>query len=172
MDLFAEVLAEPENAFASTLEKLALKKSSNNELYEYIGNEFKEKLKTPDFRSRNAEHVKNNENKKLDTSVDALRSKYKWLKNQWTAKTDRAKNGSGLDPDKEPKWYQLLNPIFSESHTPLNLSSSGKDAYSDSSDSSEEETAATDGTTKTKTNMKFLERKQKWYCRRIRKPKR
>ena len=134
LDLFAEVLAEPENAFSSTLEKLALKKSSNNELYECIGNEFKDKLKTPDFKIRNAEYVKTVKNDKLDTSADALRSKYKWFKNQWTAKTDRAKNGSGLDPDKEPKWYQLLNPIFSESHAPLNLSSSSKDAsYSEHS---------------------------------------
>ena len=51
------------------------------------------------------------------------------VKIQWTAKTDRAKNGSGLDPDKEPHWYRVRNPIFSETHAPLNLSSSSKDAH-------------------------------------------
>ena len=36
VEKFAEVLADPANGFAFALDKLALKKSSNNELYEHI----------------------------------------------------------------------------------------------------------------------------------------
>ena len=32
LDCFADVLADPENSFAASLDKLALKKSSNNEV--------------------------------------------------------------------------------------------------------------------------------------------
>ena len=64
---------------------------------------------------------------KLDTSVDKLRIKYKWSKQEWAAKTRRAKNGSGLEPDQEPQWYKVLNPVFAETHRPLNLVSSAMD---------------------------------------------
>ena len=49
------------------------------------------------------------------------------------------KNGSGLDPEKEPHWYQILNPVFAETHKPLNLVSSAAETsfvnenFSDSS---------------------------------------
>ena len=33
LDCFADVLADPENCFAASLDKLALKRSSNNEVY-------------------------------------------------------------------------------------------------------------------------------------------
>ena len=34
------------------------------------------------------------------------------------------KNGSGLNPEKEPHWYQIINSAFAEMHKPLNLVSS------------------------------------------------
>ena len=36
-------------------------------------------------------------------------------------------NGSGLDSEEEPHWYQVLNPFFAETHKPLNLVSSAAD---------------------------------------------
>ena len=36
LDAYADVLADPEISLAATLDKLALKKSSNNEVFEYI----------------------------------------------------------------------------------------------------------------------------------------
>ena len=35
-ELFADVLADEDNQFAASLEKLALKKSANNELFDHI----------------------------------------------------------------------------------------------------------------------------------------
>ena len=47
-----------------------------------------------------------------------------WLKTEWGKHTRRAKNGSGLEPEEEPRWFQILNPVFAETHQPLNLVSS------------------------------------------------
>ena len=40
LDLFAEVLVDPESNFAIPLEKLALKQSANNEIFEHIKSTF------------------------------------------------------------------------------------------------------------------------------------
>ena len=40
LELFAEVLADPENNFAISLEELVLKKSANYELFKHIKNTF------------------------------------------------------------------------------------------------------------------------------------
>ena len=55
-DLFVDVLAEPENNFAFTLEKLVLKKSSTNEVFEHIQREykwFKQELSSKTTRAKN-----------------------------------------------------------------------------------------------------------------------
>ena len=46
---YADVLADPENYFAATLDKLALKKSSNNEVFEHIQKELAAKIETEDL---------------------------------------------------------------------------------------------------------------------------
>ena len=40
---------------------------------------------------------------------------------------DRCKNGSGLAPEKEPSWYNILNPIFSEKDENLHLAEGNED---------------------------------------------
>ena len=60
----------------------------------------------------------------MGISIEKLRQKYKRFKTEWINKTNCAKNGSGLDPEKESHWYQILNPVFAETHKPLNLVSS------------------------------------------------
>ena len=49
MELFAEVLTDDEDNFAFSLEQLALKKSSNNEVFEHVKITFDKALKTPEF---------------------------------------------------------------------------------------------------------------------------
>ena len=39
-ELFAEILADPDDGFAQSLERLALKKSSNNEAFRHVQCEF------------------------------------------------------------------------------------------------------------------------------------
>ena len=67
LDVYADVLADPENSFAATLDKLTLKKSSNNEV---SNNEYFKRTPT-----------------KLDISIEKLRQKYKWFKTEWTNQT-------------------------------------------------------------------------------------
>ena len=33
--------------------------------------------------------------------------------------SDKAKRGCGLAPGKEPKWYKILNPVFTETNEDL-----------------------------------------------------
>ena len=92
LEIFADVLAEPENCFAVTLEKLALKKSSNNEVFDHIQNAFVSEMAREEFQLRNKEHFKDKRITKLDTCIEKLHIRYKWLKSEWSAKTTRAKN--------------------------------------------------------------------------------
>ena len=59
-ELFAEVLADPESNFAISLEKLALKKSANNEIFEHIKNTFEIEMDNKIFKRNNADQVKGN----------------------------------------------------------------------------------------------------------------
>ena len=47
-------------------------------------------------------------------TLEKFRRKYTTLKAEWRKISDRCKNGSSLAPEKEPSWYEILNPIFSE----------------------------------------------------------
>ena len=52
LDAYADVLADPEKFFASTLDKLVLShKSFNNEIFEHIQKELAGEMETDDFQS-------------------------------------------------------------------------------------------------------------------------
>ena len=72
----SEVLADPENNFAISLEKLTLKKSVNNEAFEHIKKTFEMEIDSEIFKQNNAGQVKGNATE-LDTSIHKLRQKYK-----------------------------------------------------------------------------------------------
>ena len=85
---FAEVLVDPVNGFAFRLDRVALKKSSNNEVYEHMRKIFYEELTIKDFIEINEKNnFKDKERvkgyKKLDTSITRLRIKFNSLKSGW-----------------------------------------------------------------------------------------
>ena len=90
LNILAEVLADEANQFCSSLEKLALKKAANNEVFEHILTELNKTMCDESSLKFN----KNGKKKidKLDLCIEKLRVKYKWLKSEWLAKTKRAKN--------------------------------------------------------------------------------
>ena len=45
----------------------------------------------------------------LDTSVEKVRKSYTNLKTEWWRISERSKNGSGLAPEYELRWYQHIN---------------------------------------------------------------
>ena len=55
IEKFSEILADPTNNYAASLEKLVLKQPSNNELFEHIKNTFDEELNDREFKLMNIE---------------------------------------------------------------------------------------------------------------------
>ena len=128
--LFAMILANDDDGFCYALETLALKKKTNNEVFEHIKSKFEARLSEEEFHETNVVENFTSRRKtfeKLNTSVEKLRRKYANLKTKWKDQQDQAKRGSGLASEDEPGWYQHLNPIFSDTNVEINLSSSGND---------------------------------------------
>ena len=73
LELFAEILADPENNFAISLEKLTLKKSAINEVFEHIKNTFEMEKDNEIFKQNNAAQVRDNSAK---IRIHKLRQKY------------------------------------------------------------------------------------------------
>ena len=55
LEEFSKIFADDENAFAVSLEKLALKKSANNEEFSQIKIAFCQALRDPDLKKKNGE---------------------------------------------------------------------------------------------------------------------
>ena len=131
-DIFAEILSDPDNGFAESLQKLALKKSSNNEVFIYIQQEFINALRLDLFKEINEKKFQDKNGivlkyTELGIDIDKLRVKYKALKQEWSRIRDSIKNGSGLSFDTEPRWFKHLNPVFCEANETIILSSSAAD---------------------------------------------
>ena len=62
-ELFPEFLADRKNNFAISLEKLALKKFSNNEVFKFFKNYFEIEMDNKIFKQNNAGQVKSNATK-------------------------------------------------------------------------------------------------------------
>ena len=125
----SEILADATNNYAASLEKLALKKSSNNELFEHIKNTFYEELNDREFILMNIEKNFTTDghpipHKILDTLIERLRNKYKVLKQEWPKIITRTESDSGLSPEKEPVWFKHVDPVFCETNEKIKLTAS------------------------------------------------
>ena len=85
IEKFSEILADPTNNYAASLEKLALKKLLNDELFENIKNTFDEELNDREFKLMIIEKNFTKDghpipHKTLDTSTERLSIK-PWNKN-------------------------------------------------------------------------------------------
>ena len=114
--LFANIIVNEGNAVP--LEMLAIKRSSNEELFCHIKAEFDKQIKALAYKQKYAP---------LDTSIAKLRKKYSNLKLEHSKITKRIKEGSGRAASMEPKWYHVLNDVFAERCADLNLRSSAND---------------------------------------------
>ena len=52
---------------------------------------------------------------------------YTSFKADWRKILDRAKRESELAPGKEPKWYKVLNPVFTETNEDLEITRNSAD---------------------------------------------
>ena len=88
LERFAIALADEDNSFAVILEKLALKKSSNNKVFLSVKKVFDKEFRHPEFKLLNDQYFKKKGGTflkyyRLNTSVEQLRKKCQNLKNEW-----------------------------------------------------------------------------------------
>ena len=119
VEKFTEVLANPVNGFAFCLDRLASKKSSNNEVYENMTKTFDEKLAKKELIETNEENNfkdkgKVKDYKRLDMFITRLRNKFKSLKSGWCKLHSRIKRRSDLATSNELLWHMdqiLVRPM-------------------------------------------------------------
>ena len=108
------MLSDEENCSALNLEKLALKKLPNNNVFIYIKEFLDLILQDKSFWDRN--NRKNFVFKdgttvqylSLDTSIEKLGRKYANFKTEWHKLRDQVKNGSGLSPKNHDGTITLI----------------------------------------------------------------
>ena len=122
LSAFVQVLVEYK--FVQTLEQKALKKSANIEVFKEVLPLFKGEIEKEDFIALN--ETKNFTRKGVVVSyapllydATTLQGKYKDLKTRWRNITTSARRGSGEEGATDATWYQLLNPILSETNGDL-----------------------------------------------------
>ena len=82
------MITDEQNSFALSLEKLAVKKLSNKEVFNCIKKVLeKKKIKSSNFKERTEEYLKSKKGllaryEALDTSLDKLRKEYANLKSE------------------------------------------------------------------------------------------
>lgn len=79
---WTRVKRQKDSPWAVTLETMALKKTANENVFEKIREEFKDSLAGEDGSDV------------YPFSIDQLRRKYKWLKNEWKTINDKHQNQS------------------------------------------------------------------------------
>ena len=131
IELFARVIADPCADYINTLEKKALKKEANAEVFESVLADFQRELEDENFSYENERNDFLDKNgaslpyEPLELSVAALQFKYKKFKAKWTSMTCDARGGSGLKGTADEGWYTILNPVSSENRASLDTVASG-----------------------------------------------
>ena len=144
--------------FALVLETMALKKTANESVFNNVREEFEDMLVAEGINAASEDY---------SFTIDQLRQKYKWLKKQWKAihasNTIRSGSGLGAKDTETSYWYDLLDPIFTESVDSFTeISSKAEDLNSvdsDNLDSDEESSVALSSISE-----KQSERANNWQC--------
>ena len=103
--LFVEILINKEFNFADCLERLALKRSANEEVYKEILQLFQEEMNKEDFLQRNTIFGKGKfEPFQVDT--EKLQAKYNAMKRKWH--------------QSNPEWYKNIDSILGDTNTDFN----------------------------------------------------
>ena len=145
VEVYAIILGDSEHSFALNLEKLAMKKRSNKEMFLHIKKYLDKSFKSEEFIARNESnnfkakdgHVIDYE--PVDTSVIKLRKKYTNLKTEWRKLNEKIKAGCHILPSRLPKWFHHLNEIFVKIKEELGITSdSGQNKQNEETDDEEE----------------------------------
>lgn len=124
--LLCEIVVDPSNNFLNTLETRALKKLPTKEVFQSILVIFLKEIENDEFIEVNASNFTlKRPFKPLEIDVSKLQAKYNHIKSMWRKYFDRQRNGSGLSPEKMPKWYDVINPYLADKNQGLDDIASG-----------------------------------------------
>ena len=68
------------------------------------------------FKSLNREGLKKKKTLRLQLDAKKLQVKHNNIKQQWRKLRDRQKHGSGLAPTKYRDWFEIINPVLSDTN--------------------------------------------------------
>ena len=113
-------MIDEEFNFVDFLERRALKRSANKEVYKEILQLFQEEMNKEEFLQRNAKNVGKGKYEPLQVDTEKLQAKYNAIKRKWCEIKDRPRKGSGLAPISNPEWYEKIDSILGDINTELN----------------------------------------------------
>lgn len=135
--LLCEILADPTNNYLATLEAKALKKAPTKEVYSAILEDFIQILMSSEFVERNEKHFSDKKPfSDINLDTKRLQIKYNNIKSSWKIISNRQKHGSGLSPEKLPRWYEIINQSLADKNEGLDdIASCPADTYFNENDS-------------------------------------
>ena len=127
--LFVEILIDEGFNFEDCLERRALKRSANEEVYKATLQLFQEEMNKEEFQQRNAKNFGKEKYEPLQVDVKKLQAKYNAIKRKWLKIKDQPRKGSGLAPKSDPEWYEKIDYILGDTNAEL-VSTSLDTSYS------------------------------------------
>ena len=118
--IFVKILTGEEFNFADCLERRALKRSANEEVYKEILQLFQEEMNKEEFLQCNAKNFSKGKYEPLQVDTKKLQTKYHVLKRKWREIKDRPRKGSGLAPKSNLEWHEKIDYILGDINTDLN----------------------------------------------------
>ena len=113
-------MIDEEFNFANCLERRALKRSVNEEVYKEILQLFQEEMNKEEFLQRNAKIFGKEKYEPLQVDTKKLQAKYNAIKQKWCQIKDQPRKGSGLAPKSNQEWFENMDSILGDTNTDLN----------------------------------------------------
>ena len=113
-------MIDEEFNFANCLERRALKRSVNEEVYKEILQLFQEEVNKEEFLQRNAKIFGKEKYEPLQIDTKKLQAKYNAIKQKWCQSKDQPRKGSGLAPKSNQEWFENMDSILGDTNTDLN----------------------------------------------------
>ena len=114
-------MIDEEFNFSDCLERRALKRSANEEVYKKILQLFQEEINKEEFLQRNVKNFGKGKYEPLQVDTKKLQAKYNAIKRKWREIKERTRNSSGLAPKSIPEWYEKIHSTLGDTNTDLNV---------------------------------------------------
>ena len=102
------------------LERRALKRSANEEVYKEKLQLFQEEMNKEEFLQHNSKNFGKGKYEPLQDDTKKFKAKYNTIKQKWREIKERSRKGSDLAPKSNPAWYEKIDCILVDTNTDLN----------------------------------------------------